>query len=321
MPVAHAADSAVVLVYQRFGEEARHPHESVTLEQFEAHLEQLKAGDFIVLPLGEVAARLAAHEALPERTVAITIDNAFRSAYREAWPRLKAAGLPFTLFVASDAVDAGDPAVMGWDELRELAAAGVAIESRGASNRLLWRLDQASQRADIERGRSRIEAELGRAPTLFAYPSGEHDEALRDMVKALGFSAAFGLRSGPAHSAEDRYDLPRFELSEPYADATRFAMVIDVLPLPIERLEPDEAILRTPRRAIAFTVADEAGPLDGLACYVSRQGRAAIEADAARRVRVTLAAPFESGHDNRVNCTLPAEAGRFRWLGLRYVLP
>lgn len=321
VPAAHAADSAVVLAYQRFGEEARHPHESVTLAQFEAHLALLKEGGFAVLPLADIVGRLAAGEALPERSVAITIDHGFRSAYLEAWPRLAAAGLPFTVFIATDAVDAGDPSVMSWDELRALAASGVAIGSRGASNRPLWRLDDAARRADIERGGNRIEAEIGRAPTLLAYPSGEADAALRETVEALGFAAAFGLRSGPVHAGETRYDLPRFELSEPYADAARFATIVAVAPLPIEALVPAESILQAPPREIAFTVAEAAGPLAGLACYASRQGRLALDIGAARRVTARLTAPFERGHDNRVNCTLPMADGRFRWLGLRYVLP
>ena len=37
----------------------------------------------------------------------LTIDDAFLSVYREAWPRLKRAGLPVTLFVATES---GDPA-------------------------------------------------------------------------------------------------------------------------------------------------------------------------------------------------------------------
>jgi peptidoglycan/xylan/chitin deacetylase (PgdA/CDA1 family) len=320
-PAARSADSAVVLAYQRFGEEARHPYESVTLAQFEAHLELLKAGGFVVLPLAEIVARLAAGEALPERGVAITVDHGFRSAYLEAWPRLAAKGFPFTVFVATDAVDAGDRAVMSWDELRALAAAGVAIESRGASNRPLWRLDDAARRADIERGQARLSAELGRAPTLFAHPSGEEDAALREAVETLGFAAAFGLRSGPVHAGEARYDLPRFELSEPHADAARFATVVEAAPLPIEALVPAESILQVAQPAIAFTVAAAAGPLDGLACYATRQGRVALDIDAARRVNVKLTAPFERGHDNRINCTLPMADGRFRWLGLRYVLP
>ncbi len=317
---ARAADSAVVLVYQRVGETKHHPLESVTRAQFDAHLAHLKQAGFRVMKLREIVASLVNGQAIPEHTVAITFDNAFKSAYREAWPRLEAAGLPFSVFVASDAVDAKDPDVMSWDELRALAAAGVTIESRGASNRRLWRLDGAAQRDDIARGRARIEEEVGDAPKLFAYPSGERSGALAALVEALGFEAAFGLRSGTLHAADDRYALPRFELNERFADLERFKMIAKVLPLPIRDLVPEDAILAEPKPRVSFTVDEGVGPLDALTCHVSRQGPAEI-ALLARRVTVELSLAFRRGHDNRINCTLRDSTGRTRWLGLQYVVP
>jgi hypothetical protein len=45
------------------------------------------------------------------------------------------------------------------------------------------------------------------------------------------------------------------------------------------------------------------------------------EVGADRRVTIRLPQPFEPGHDNRINCTLPAGEGRVRWLGLQYLVP
>ena len=98
-----AADSAVILQYPRFGE-SDIPATNVTLEQFEAHLEYLQTGGYTVLPVPDIIAALLAVEPLPDKTVGITIDDAVNSVIGEAWPRLSAAGFPFTLFVATDAV-------------------------------------------------------------------------------------------------------------------------------------------------------------------------------------------------------------------------
>src|SRR3546814_10885194 len=70
------------------------------------------------MALPEIVARLAAGAPLPERTVAITIDDAALSVYREAWPRLKAAKLPFTLFVSTEPLDRGFTGSMSWAQLR-----------------------------------------------------------------------------------------------------------------------------------------------------------------------------------------------------------
>ena len=99
-----AADSAVILMYHRFGEDG-FPSTNIRIAQFEDHIRTLTDGPYNVLPVAEIVAALRAGRELPDRTVGITIDDAYRSVYTEAFPRLKAAGLPFTLFVATDAVD------------------------------------------------------------------------------------------------------------------------------------------------------------------------------------------------------------------------
>ena len=102
VPVSGPPDQgagAVVFAYGRFGEDQYGPV-SIGLDQFEQHLEELADGAYTVMPLPAVLDRLRRGAPLPDRTVALTIDDAHRSVYREAFPRLKKAGLPFTLFVA-----------------------------------------------------------------------------------------------------------------------------------------------------------------------------------------------------------------------------
>ena len=83
-----AADHAVILMYHRFGED-QYPSTNVRLEQFEEHLEVLAQGQYNVLPLDDIVAHLQSGEPLPDRTVAITIDDAYLSVYEQAFPRLQ----------------------------------------------------------------------------------------------------------------------------------------------------------------------------------------------------------------------------------------
>jgi peptidoglycan/xylan/chitin deacetylase (PgdA/CDA1 family) len=99
-----ASPSAVVLMYHRFGE-AKYPATNLRLEQLDAHIADLKANRFSVLPLDVVVASLKSRTPLPPKAVAITIDDAYKSVITEAWPRFGRAGFPFTVFVASEAVD------------------------------------------------------------------------------------------------------------------------------------------------------------------------------------------------------------------------
>ena len=316
-PSAVAAESAVFLMYHRFGED-RLPSTNIPLEQFEKHLEELKTGGYRVLPVPDIVAALKAGKGLPDRAVGITIDDAYASVYREAWPRLTAAGFPFTLFVATDAVDRGLRGIMTWDQIRELAAAGVTIGHHGAAHAHMAFADGAANAADIGRATRRFVEELGRAPNLFAYPYGEYGLELRAAAVAAGFTAAFGQHSGAAFGG-DLFALPRFAQNERYGRMDHFRLRVNTLPLPVTDITPSDPVLGPNPPPFGFTVMEGVDNLDRLACYVERQGAASLEQLGPRRIEVRVNRPFPPGR-TRINCTLPGPEGRWRWFGMQFLI-
>ena len=75
---AAGADWAVIFMYHRFGE-SEWPATNIRLDQFESHLEEIRTGGYTVLPLPEILSRLRAAAELPDRTIAITVDDAYAS--------------------------------------------------------------------------------------------------------------------------------------------------------------------------------------------------------------------------------------------------
>ena len=150
-----AGQSAVVLNYQRFGE-AEYARTSVATAQFETHIKLLTSGRYNVTSAADIVSSLFAGELLPNRTVAITIDDAYRSAYVAAWPRLRAAGLPVTLFVSTDPVDQGLPGYMSWDQIREMRDAGATIGAHTASHSHMVNRSPEENRADMEHSLARF---------------------------------------------------------------------------------------------------------------------------------------------------------------------
>ncbi len=317
--VSPQSASAVVFAYDRFGED-QNPSISIRIDQFEAHLDELTDGDYHVLPLPKILDALRSGKPLPDRTVAITIDEASRSAFTEAWPRLKAAGLPFTLFVATDAVDRGSPTHMSWTEIRQLAAAGVTIGALGTSTQSMLSRSPDQLAADLRRMSDRFQTELGKRPAVFAYPQGEYSLAVRQLVVDQGFAAAFGQQSGVLHPQADPWSLPRFVMNETYGSADRFELAANALPLPVSDLTPDDPLVTVNPPPLGFTIADGVGDSSKLACFAAGQGRTALERIAEDRVEVRIKDPFPPGRA-RVNCTLPAADGRWRWLGVQFLIP
>lgn len=319
-PPARAADSAVILMYHRFGE-ADLPTTNIGIEQFEAHLAKITSGAYRVLPLSRIVAAFRDGTVLPDRALAITIDDAYLSVYTEAWPRLKAAGLPFTVFVPTDAVDQGRANYMTWDHIRELARAGVSIGNHSASHLHMPTASRERNATTIAKANQRFQQELGLVPKLFAYPYGEYSLAARQAVIEAGFEAAFGQHSGVAYAAHDLFSLPRFAINETYGDSEPFSLRLEALPLRVQDVTPREPVLAVNPPPFGFTVAPGVGELSRLACYAWPQGESArIERLGERRFEVRLSEPFPAGR-GRVNCTLPAGEGRWRWYGIQFFIP
>ena len=130
---ALAADYATVLMYHRFGED-KYPSTNISIEQFEAHLNMLGNGNYNIWPLGKIVDHLQQGLNIPDKTVAITIDDAYLSVFNEARPRLKDRGFAYTVFVATQPVDRDQRGYMSWDQIRTLQDEGVQIGSQTRSH-------------------------------------------------------------------------------------------------------------------------------------------------------------------------------------------
>ena len=320
---AHAANHAVVVMYHRFGD-GRYPSTNTTIEQFEQHLEELAAGSYTVLPLIEIVDKLQSGEPLPDRAVAITVDDAFISVYEEAFPRFMQMGFPFTLFVATRSIDAGLRGYASWDQIREMQAAGVDIGSQSHTHPHLHRIPLEGVRNEIEVSNRRFLEELGLVPALHAYPFGEYSPEVRDAMREAGFKAAFGQHSGVVHPSEHPYEYPRFTFNESYGSLERFRLAVNAMPIPVSEVVPESGVLVENPPLIGFTVEEGIEPLGQLQCFATGMG-AVKTIPLGRRIEIRLPDAF-NGPRGRLNCTMPVvqngrATGRWRWFGRQYVQP
>ncbi len=320
--IASAADSAVILIYHRFGDE-RYPATNIRVDQFDAHIAEFTSGKYHVLPLSEIISAFASGKPLPDRAVAITIDDAFRSVYDVAWPRLRKAKLPFTLFVATRPVEQGLPDFMTWDQIRELRDGGATIGAHSDTHLHMADQTAATNRAEIAKSTEILERELGTKPTLFAYPFGEASAAVMAVVKKSGYQAAFGQQSGVADRSLPRFYLPRFPLNETYGTLERLRVALNALPLTVEDVTPQDPLVRPDANppVFGFTLGKSVGDASRLTCYNSSGGQMQVQHIGPRRIEIRFSDPFPKGR-SRVNCTLPGPGGRWQWYGTQfYVKP
>ncbi|WP_420403005.1 polysaccharide deacetylase family protein [Nisaea sp.] len=315
---AQEISGAVITMYHRFGEND-FPSTNIRVEQFEEHIEELKKERYHVLPLPKVIDMLKSGQALEDRTIAITVDDAYLSVYEHAWPRLKEAGLPFTLFVATGAIDRQVKGYMSWDQIREMRDGGVTIGSQTRSHPHMTTLDRLALDRELAESNQRFVDELGAKPDLFAYPYGEYSLLVRKSVADAGFTAAFGQHSGVAYSGMDHLTLPRFALNERYGGIDRFRLIANALPLPVSDVLPEDTLLSENPPAFGFTLDESIGSPKSLSCFASSEGETHLEY-LEQRVEVRLKQPFPPGR-SRINCTMPGPDNRWRWFGTQFIVP
>ncbi len=310
---------AVIFMYHRFGE-SPHPSTNVTLEQFDEQLNFFESNDFKILSLDEIVEALMQNKPLPDKAVAITIDDAYLSVYEEAYPRLKAKGYPFTVFVASEGVDQKIPAYMTWEQMREMQKNGVQFANHSQRHDYLTqKVPGESQQAwldrmyaDINAAQKRLQDELGQAPALFAYPYGEYNLDLMKIIEELGYTA-FGQHSGGVGSLSDRRCLPRFPVSEAYAEMKAFCTKAFSLAMPVVQKNPIEPVTSKKRPPLTISLSPSTANLDQLACYIGDKRMKIQWKEPKKQFTIQTEKDLPQGR-SRYNCTAPTTEGdRYYW--------
>lgn len=234
LSLAQQEDSAVIIMYHRFGEE-KFPTTNVTLEQIDQHISELSKEIYNVVPLKDVIDAFKDGRELPSRTIAITIDDGYLSVFKEAWPRFKAAGIPITVFISTESVNDQNATSMTWDQIRELDQEElVEIGHHGHAHAHMTELSIEDAKKDIKIADEIFQRELGYISNMFAYPYGEYSPELVEALTSNNYTATFAQYSSAATSTRGIDAIPRFAFNENYADMNRFKLIINSRALQVQ---------------------------------------------------------------------------------------
>ena len=348
---------AVILQYHHVSNKSP-ASTSISVERFAEHVEYLSSNGYQVKSLAEVVSALQIKERepteqepkgeefkgqvktqLPDKVVVITFDDAYQSMYANAYPLLKEKGWPFTVFVNSTKTHRNRKIYLGWDRLREMAQHGATIANHTAGHvHMLRKLEidgvtesRADWLARIERQITDVQAEIveniGKDARYFAYPYGEANTDLRNLITKLGF-IGLGQHSGPIGEHSDFSFLPRFPMSGIYSGLKPMKTKLRTLPFPIAGQHQHQPVVAhaVDRPELTIKLSKGNYRLGELACYSSENGRipAVIQAgkpgkkstaSASNQTSVMVRSdkPIIVGR-SRYNCTAPhATLRRYYW--------
>jgi len=324
-PCAHAIEhdesKAVILAYHHIGE-SQYPQSNISIDLFNTHIDEIINNDYTVLPLPKIITALNAQHPLPPKTVAITFEGGYRSAYQNAIPKLIENNIPFTIFIASD--NTKIPTHLDWKTLKKIAKfEGASFGILPAQYAHISHLPKSESTRLINKSRIAFKKQMKKEVAFFSYPYGEISTDLIEVVRKQGFTAAFGLHSAPIHSGSNMLALPRFTMTSQYGDIDRFRMITNTLPLPATEIEQQNWKLETPLTQIGFTAPQNLeNELKNLSCHISGQDKPTIEV-ITNRVEILPAEPI-SHERARLNCTLLSDnenEKQWRWFGMLFHIP
>jgi peptidoglycan/xylan/chitin deacetylase (PgdA/CDA1 family) len=111
-------------------------------------------------------------------------------------------------------VVAPEALMMTSGQVASLHRSGFEIGGHTWMHPILARLDGSAARAEIQKGRQRLEEIIGSKVRFFAYPNGRPGEDFTPqtvaLVREVGFEAAFTTTPGVAVGGSDLFQLPRF---------------------------------------------------------------------------------------------------------------
>jgi peptidoglycan/xylan/chitin deacetylase (PgdA/CDA1 family) len=177
-----------------------------------------------VIALRDYLAARQGDQILPPHSLILTFDDGLRNFLTVAVPILNELGLPATVFLVTDKVDARDSSIMGskwvplddrislsWPEARMLHSVyAVDFGSHTCSHPKLPQLSSSDVYRELKNSLYAIGENLNaQDPPSFAYPYGEYTESIAEKARSLGYSCASTTGAGANPLDADLFQLRR----------------------------------------------------------------------------------------------------------------
>jgi len=312
-------NSAVVFMYHKFGI-SKYPSTNVTIDQLDSHIFELTKDKYSLQSLEYIVDTIINNGILPANTVGISIDDADKSFFTTAWPKFKENNIPVTLFVNTSTIAINNKNYLNWNQIRLLKNEGVSIGAHSHNHHHMPDLNIEEIKKEIETSNKVFLRELGEIPTLFAYPYGETNSKIIDLIKDYKFKVAFGQHSGVINETSNLYYLPRFSLNEKYGELARVKFAAQSKGLGIYDFIPVNPTPEENPPYIGFSLLDEKLS-KSLDCFIF-DSKGQVEKKIFKfneRIEIRLNRKLEKGR-SRINCTTKGNDGYWRWFGHQFYL-
>ena len=167
-----------------------------TKDNFEGQITTLKEAGFTFITLEDLYKYKIGEIGLPEKTVAITMDDGWEGNYTEAFDLIKKYDIPATIFIVEDLV--GTEGYFTWEQAKEMYDSGlVKIHVHGRKHISATGYSKEKLIEDYNHTHALIEEKLGaKVQKIMAYPAGDSSANTIKWLKEAGFEVQVQTKYG-----------------------------------------------------------------------------------------------------------------------------
>lgn len=219
---------------------------AVAREEFRRQLDQLRSEGYGAGSLREVL-----HQP-DRRTLAITFDDGSAGQYEHGYRALAERTMSATFFVTTDRI--GTSGYVSWEQLREMRAAGMDIQSHAKSHRFLSELSAPELADELRGSKAALDEALGQNTDMLALPGGDWPRpVMRHLIAEAGYrivaTSRWGVNGVPGTQGGALTVVRRCTVSGA-AGAERFARMAAGDPWLARRRRVREGVLAALRSAL-----------------------------------------------------------------------
>lgn len=172
-----------------------------TKDNFEGQITTLKDAGFTFITLEDLYKYKKGYIGLPEKTVAITMDDGWLGNYTEAFDIIKKYNVPATIFIVENLV--GTEGYFSWEQAKEMYDSGlVKIHVHGRKHISATGYSKEKLIEDYNHTHELIEEKLGaKVQKIMAYPAGDSSADTIKWLKEAGFEVQVQTKYGTVNKS------------------------------------------------------------------------------------------------------------------------
>lgn len=179
---------------------------------FEAQLHYLKDAGYETVLLRDLYDALSLGKPLPEKPIVLTFDDGYKNHYTDVLPLLQKYDYVGEFFVLATPAHFEAEAYMTWNEMRELAKAGMAVQGHGRDHFDLRNRNYDFLVFQILGIKEAVEAHTGQQVTFFCYPAGKYDRDVIAVTESAGYLGGVTTEWGATQTLDNRFTWPRIRV-------------------------------------------------------------------------------------------------------------